>query len=107
MHMLTTFAHWTVQYYKRSANTVADLLAGYAIPTDADTTAVMAGLPPHNDVIFQAEKTRAREYTTTFLNHYQPMQEFPSQATTQTLTPANAEAASTDGSLTSFAGLTL
>ena len=105
--MLTTFAHWTVQYYKRSANTVADLLAGYAIPTDADTTAAMAGLPPHNDVIFQAEKTRAREYTTTFLNHYQPMQEFPSQATTQTLTPANAEAASTDGSLTSFAGLTL
>lgn len=105
--MLTTFAHWTVQYCKRSANTVADLLAGYAIPTDADTTAAMAGLPPYNDMIFQAEKTRAREYTTTFYHHYPPMQEFPGQAATQTLTPANVEAASTDGSLTSFAGLTL
>lgn len=63
LHMLSSFQKWEVQFCKRSAHVVADLLAAYPIPLDAET---LTALPLHIQAVFQQEKERARTFTLSF-----------------------------------------
>lgn len=66
MNLLTHFQHRTVQFCKRLANRVANLLAAHPNPNEA---AVLATLPPHITEVFQMEKARARNHTFSFYHH--------------------------------------
>lgn len=61
--LLTTFPHWTIHYYKRSANRVADLLAANEILVHSDQ---VAELPPHIRQRTNTEREHASFYTRSF-----------------------------------------
>lgn len=56
MHMLTSLNTWSINYCKRTANTVTDLLAKYDLP---NVTEERASLPPHIRAALNEDEERA------------------------------------------------
>lgn len=71
MDMLTSIGQWTIHFCKRSANSVADMMASYTNPAES---AQIAELPAHIRLQVNMEKARATSFTRSLF--YLPQEDY-------------------------------